>query len=185
MTSFPWLPHQHSLSALIMTSSLALLRDLPLALTLTYPFLRSSLNGPNVLEDVGVELARTKAENRRMARWLRAKKLSVRRKKKELRRIKRVKQLLIAANKRMQELVDDFLFTAEADNNHVRQMNEAIQGMNDLSLDGNYNITTVNQVQPCCNSGSTTDGDNNSYYPGGGGGNSRGHGGGHDGGRHE
>ncbi|KAK6243444.1 hypothetical protein QUC31_009853 [Theobroma cacao] len=120
-----------------------------------------------------------------MARWLRAKKLSVRRKKKELRRIKRVKQLLIAANKRMQELVDDFLFTAEADNNHVRQMNEAIQGMNDLSLDGNYNITTVNQVQPCCNSGSTTDGDNNSYYPGGGGGNSRGHGGGHDGGRHE
>ncbi|EOY10701.1 Uncharacterized protein TCM_026005 [Theobroma cacao] len=43
MTSFPWLPHQHSLSALIMTSSLALLRDLPLALTLTYPFLRSSL----------------------------------------------------------------------------------------------------------------------------------------------
>ncbi|WRX23751.1 hypothetical protein QQP08_016238 [Theobroma cacao] len=132
-------------------------------------------NGPNVLEDVGVELARTKTENRRMARWLRAKKLSVKRKKKELRRIKRVNQLLIAANKRMQELVDDFLLTAEANNNHVRQMNEAIQGMNDLNLDGNYNITTVNQVQPRCNSGSATDGDNNNYNRGGGGGNSRGY----------
>ncbi|WRX23623.1 hypothetical protein QQP08_016110 [Theobroma cacao] len=143
------------------------------------------MNGPNVLEDVGVELARTKAENRRMARWLRAKKLSVKRRKKELRRIKRVNQLLIAANKRMQELVDDFLLTAEANNNHVRQMNEAIQGMNDLNLDGNYNITTVNQVQPRCNSGSATDGDNNNYNRGGEGGNSRGYGGGHDGGRHE
>ncbi|KAK6232855.1 hypothetical protein SCA6_002928 [Theobroma cacao] len=158
-----------------------------ISLSLKHHSLRTglSINGPNVLEDVGVELARTKAENRRMARWLRAKKLSVKRRKKELRRIKRVNQLLIAANKRMQELVDDFLLTAEANNNHVRQMNEAIQGMNDLNLDGNYNITTVNQVQPRCNSGSATDGDNNNYNRGGEGGNSRGYGGGHDGGRHE
>ncbi|KAK6243445.1 hypothetical protein QUC31_009854 [Theobroma cacao] len=108
--------------------------------------------------------------------WLRAKKLSVKWKKRELRRIRRVNQLLIAENKRMQELVDDFLLTAEVDNNHVPQMNEAIQGMNDLNLDGNYNITTVNQVQPCCSSGSAADGDNNGYNRGGGDGNN---GGGH------
>ncbi|XP_017976744.1 PREDICTED: uncharacterized protein LOC18599934 [Theobroma cacao] len=131
---------------------------------------------PNVLEAVGVELARMKAENRRLAMRVRAKKLSVKWKKKELRRIRRVNQLLIAENKRMQELVDDFLLTAEVDNDHVRQMNEAIQGMNDLNLHGNYNITTVNQVQPCCSSGNAADGDNNGYNRGGGDGNN---GGGH------
>ncbi|XP_021282531.1 uncharacterized protein LOC110415260 [Herrania umbratica] len=162
--NLPLIPHQHP--------SLA-------------PLFALLSNGPNVLEDVGVELARRKAENRRMARWLRAKKLRVKWKKKELRQIRRVNHLLIAANKRMQELVDDFLLTAEADNNPVRLMNEAIQGMNDLNLHGNYNIPTVNQVQPCCNSGRAADGDNNSYNRGGGGGNSRGYGGGHDGGLHE
>ncbi|WRX23749.1 hypothetical protein QQP08_016236 [Theobroma cacao] len=111
-----------------------------------------------------------------MARWLRAKNLSVKRKKKALRRIKRVNHLLIAENRRMKELVDVFLLTAEADNNHVREMNAAMQGMNDLNLDGNYNITTVNQVQSCSSGGSAADGDNNGYNRGDGDGNN---GGGH------
>ncbi|XP_021283116.1 uncharacterized protein LOC110415740 isoform X1 [Herrania umbratica] len=127
-----------------------------------------------ILENGEVESARKKAENRRMARWLRAKNLSVKRKKKALRRIKRVNHLLIAENRRMQELVDVFLLTVEADNNRVREMNAAIQGMNDLNLDGNYNITTVNQVQPCSSSGSAADSDNNGYNRGGGGGNNGG-----------
>ncbi|XP_021282527.1 uncharacterized protein LOC110415257 [Herrania umbratica] len=123
---------------------------------------------PNARENVVAELARMKAENRRMAGWLKARKLSVKWKKKELRRIKRLNQLLMAEDKLMQELVDGFLLTAEADNNHVRQMNQAIQGMNDHNLHGNYNISTVNQVQPGCNSGSAADGDNNSDNRGGG-----------------
>ncbi|OMO84096.1 hypothetical protein COLO4_22230 [Corchorus olitorius] len=129
-----------------------------------------------------------------MARCLRAKKRALKWKKKEMQRIKRVNQLNIGLIKCMDELVEEFLVTAESenDNNDLETANiwtdEAIRGMNDLNLNGTNNITApVDQVQPYCNNssnGSAAVGDNDGYDEDGEGGNSGGCGGGHGGERH-
>ncbi|XVE90106.1 hypothetical protein DITRI_Ditri20bG0050900 [Diplodiscus trichospermus] len=126
-------------------------------------------DAPNVLETLKAELARKKAELRRKARWLSAKKIALKRKKKEIQRIRRVNKLLFAENRRMQEIVDDFLVAAEAENTDPDQTAnistenvgwEVIQGMNDLNLQEDNIFITVSQVQPFCSSGSAANGDN-------------------------
>ncbi|XVE90115.1 hypothetical protein DITRI_Ditri20bG0051700 [Diplodiscus trichospermus] len=118
----------------------------------------------NVLENVELELARKKAEIRRMARWLSAKKHALKREKKEIRRIRRMHKLIFAENRRMQKIVYDFLIAAEAENTDPvteKATEEVIQGMNDLNLEGEDINITENQVQSCCSSGSAANGDNN------------------------
>ncbi|XP_022744052.1 uncharacterized protein LOC111294993 [Durio zibethinus] len=112
------------------------------------------------LEIVEAELARKKAETRRMARWLRAKELAVKWKKKEMKRIKRVNKLMFAVNRRMEKMVDDFLVAAEAENNYRQTMGEVMEGVNNLNLEEN-NIISSNQVQSFCSSGSAANGNSN------------------------
>ena len=74
-----------------------------------------------------------------MAKRLSAKKLAVKRKKKEMKRIKRVIELTFSVNRRMQKMVDDFLVVAEAENSDpgTAMIREVAEGMNDLNLEGN------------------------------------------------
>ncbi|XVE90112.1 hypothetical protein DITRI_Ditri20bG0051400 [Diplodiscus trichospermus] len=69
---------------------------------------------------MGVELARKKSEIRRMARWLSAKKIALKRQKKEIQKIRRVNKLMFAEDRRMQKIVYDFLVAAEAENTEKR-----------------------------------------------------------------
>ncbi|XVF41732.1 hypothetical protein PTKIN_Ptkin01aG0303600 [Pterospermum kingtungense] len=71
----------------------------------------------NVIETFEVELAREKAETGRMARWLKVKKRAVKKTKKNMQRIKRVNEQMFWVNRRMQNMVDDFLVAADAENN--------------------------------------------------------------------
>lgn len=116
----------------------------------------------NVLETVVVRLAREKAKTRSMAWWLRAKKNAVKKTKKEMKCIKKVNEKMSAVNRRMQNMVDDFLVTAEAENTDPETAKiwteiatmEVIEGlMNDLNLEEN-GVITVNQVETSCSSGS-------------------------------
>ncbi|XVE90113.1 hypothetical protein DITRI_Ditri20bG0051500 [Diplodiscus trichospermus] len=125
------------------------------------------MDAPNILENVGVELARKKTKTRRISRWLSTKKLAVKWNKKEIQRIKKVHKLMFAVNRRMEKMIDDFLVAAEAENADSetaiwaeKAIREVIQGMNDLNLEGDNVNFTVNQVQSCCSSGSAANGDN-------------------------
>ncbi|XVE90116.1 hypothetical protein DITRI_Ditri20bG0051800 [Diplodiscus trichospermus] len=115
-----------------------------------------------------------------MARWLSTKKLAVKWKKKEIQRIKKVHKLVFAVNRRMENMIDDFLVAADAENAASetaiwaeKAMREIKQGMNDLNLEGNNVNFTVNQVQSCRSSGSAANGDNNRGYGDGHGGGCR------------
>ncbi|OMO84702.1 hypothetical protein CCACVL1_10697 [Corchorus capsularis] len=112
-----------------------------------------------------------------MARWLRAKKLEIKWKRKQMERIKRRNKLTIGLINCANELVDEFLVAAELENANTRNeegIQEAIQGVNDLNLHGSNNIRAVDN-------GSAAVGGNNGYNEDG----ERGYDGGHGGERHE
>ncbi|XVF41734.1 hypothetical protein PTKIN_Ptkin01aG0303800 [Pterospermum kingtungense] len=106
------------------------------------------MDARNVLATLEAELAREKAKTRRMARKLRAKKRAAKELRKNMRRIQRVnEQRFLVINRRMENMVDDFLVAADAENNDPSTvtiwteiaMREIIGGLNDLNL-------TVNQI---------------------------------------
>lgn len=98
-----------------------------------------------------------------MVRRLRAKKRAVKKLKQITQRISRVKEQMFWMNRRMQNMVDDFLVAADAENNDPETatvwteiaMREIIEGMNELNL-------TVDQVESSCSNGACADsGDSN------------------------
>ncbi|XVF87822.1 hypothetical protein PTKIN_Ptkin18bG0151700 [Pterospermum kingtungense] len=80
-----------------------------------------------------------------MARWISAKKLAIKWKKKETKRVKKLNKQMIAVDRRMQKMVDDFLVSAETENSDPEAakiwteiaMGQVIEGLNDLNLEGN------------------------------------------------
>lgn len=87
-----------------------------------------------------------------MARWISAKKLAIKWKKKEMKRVKKVNEQMIAVNRRMQKMVDDFLVAAETESANPETakiwtgiaVEQVIEGMVDLNLDGNSSGSAAN-----------------------------------------